>query len=350
MLKRIRAADSTDKSSEDIPEELVPAPKRANSKTTGVNDQFVAGGYRQSPDFWYPDGNIILVFGDVGYKLVASRLSRYFTSLPLPHPDCGDNDVDDCKTLSVPNIAPEKFEKLLRYVELPFEYSINTAPRDTVLEIVRTSKLLGCSRALQQALVRIGDLTHSEGPPGPDAWSFCDNYKAAIEMIHLAREHDVPSILKPAFYELLRDDKFWRVVKHKGPDAVQLPPNDIVRLYTAHAELGTEWRELCLIPPSSRHWSSACTCRISQEPPARQHAWRKMLPDDVLEESDPINSSGDLHALLVRDPKDWCKSCLKIQQDRWNNARGRWWHELDQWLGLSPRPAASTSKVRARRA
>ncbi|KAI0349903.1 hypothetical protein OH77DRAFT_1593928 [Trametes cingulata] len=333
-------------------DESLPGAKRVKKETGGDGEPLALPGYRQSQKFWYPDGNVVIILGDVGFKLYASRLSHHFTTLPLPQPpqDGAEDGAADtparCEIES--RVTPEQFETLLKYLEFPFEYPIHDAPRDTVIELIHTSQSLGCTHALRQALVRLGALTQSEDPPPPDAHAYPD-YRTAIEMISIARKHDVPSLLKPAFYELLRSTAFWDLVDREGRKAVSLRQGDLLRMLIARMELGKAWRALYRNPvwKQSKKDRRKCTCSVtgdsesasdSEEARVRRvQAWRAMFPEGVLDDPDPIMCAGQLRTRFVRDKTGWCDVCLEREESVWIAARRRWWRQLDGWLGLEPR-------------
>ncbi|KAL1948041.1 hypothetical protein VTO73DRAFT_12116 [Trametes versicolor] len=330
--------------------------------------------FRRSPEFWYPDGNVVVKIENTGFKLLASRLRhhcQYFSTLLPPAPPGAHAQegragaplistyVDSTRSdgaFVVTCVTAHQFEVFLKFLDTPFENPIQTAPHDTVIALYHASSALGSPSALALALTRIKTLWDSHAPPDPAHPLPCE-YEDALQLVALARAHGVPCVLKRAFYEVLRCARFWALVDSRGHRAVEQPgaegdllgltgglsQADLLGLYTARVALGNAWRALCARPPRVPRSDTPCACRVREDGAARARAWRAALCDAVLVDLDPLSYAAQLRSEFVLPGGDWCDKCLKKVSKRWKAARVLWWGQLDVWLGLQPQEGEAPS-------
>ena len=74
-------------------------------------------------EYWFEDGNIVLIArGGMGfrvYKGLLARVSPFFKDLfSIPQPD-GENSVDNCPVVCLPDDNPEDLRQLLTLIINP---------------------------------------------------------------------------------------------------------------------------------------------------------------------------------------------------------------------------------------
>ncbi|KAI0649594.1 hypothetical protein C8Q79DRAFT_939464 [Trametes meyenii] len=336
-----------------------PPAKRCKTECNVASDHPPPLCYTPSPDFWYPDGNVIVVVEDIGFRLLASRLSQhcaFFASLfeqeqlhpasaiPEQGQVAGNTPTpshESAKMFTVTAVSAHQFTFLLQILELPFESPFRGASHDVAVAVYHASQALGCLPAQTIALRRIEALWHSHSPPGLTE-QLCQTYADAVNAIALARNHGIPSILKRAFYELLRSVEFWEEVERGGYSTIDLSHKDFLHLYAARVALGKSWRTLCHTPPPTVKKAKKCRCVIKGDAETRLHAWRGMFSEDMLDVADPIMQTLRFAEEFVPPGSGWCDKCLRERQNRWTQARGKWWRELDGWLELADKGPDNT--------
>ena len=154
----------------------------------------------------------------------------------------------------------------------------------------------------------------------------------AQETVLIARELDIPEVLKRALYELARS---------KDPrDKLSL--DDLRRVRAAHGELQIAWAGFvwsvpnahafhCAGRPDSKAPYGGCMAAAGHD---RFQTWR-----DVLEEEELFSPSDPLYALQRLAEIDWscrgyCPSCVQARREAFTRKREEWWSKLDQWLEL----------------
>lgn len=167
-------------------------------------------------------------------------------------------------------------------------------------------------------------------------------FSDAVAVIELARECGVPSLLKSAFYELVRSAQFWTAAS-KDRQAITLSDADLLTLYHARHELQCKWRSFALQPPPSCSASSSSQvsgCVTGEH--KRRVEWQAFimgLPDVLgTEPVDPINALQALNSnAMVQGAlkkTKWCKDCVSERKKAWQQAKIQWWDALDELLKL----------------
>ena len=184
----------------------------------------------------------------------------------------------------------------------------------------------------------------------------------AAEAVVLARMYNIPTVLKRAFYELLRSESFAQHrIKDDAdgpvPDGSRIIGNarlshaDIVRLISTREKLQKAWILLAATPPSP----TAYPCMLQQTTPANaaysthearercasatQNAaalWMEWVLDSGLFENwmyDPVCGLERL-SILDWESSGLCSACVMTRRQLWSRKREEIWESLDMWLGL----------------
>ncbi|KAI1786270.1 hypothetical protein LXA43DRAFT_73967 [Ganoderma leucocontextum] len=315
------------------PKRAKPEPGRSASPHAHKNDD----------TFWYHDGNVIIRVHGTVFKLHRSRLSRhcgYFKN--LFESGVGVNEyMQRCPVYNAPEgLTPKGFKDLLMAIESPLENVESSPSQSHTVSLLAAAHLLSCDAVLRLAKKRLCELWDSRHVPTKRGPGDIRSYKTTISTIHLAREYNIPGVLKRAFYELLSSEEFWDVCG-ADEDAIDLPKDDIVRLYRARDKLGRLWREFTLAVPDTdtttsmaRRLSGDWCCYNYSE---RGHSWRSYIVEKGDLESgalDPLRYNVvSLRRPELRNEK-WCEGCLGNKESAWNAKRAEWWGMLDDLFRL----------------
>lgn len=170
--------------------------------------------------------------------------------------------------------------------------------------------------------------------------------KHASETIILARESEMPELLKRAFYELLRTARLGQDedADLEDPEVAkkQISRQDLARLIRTREELTARWIWSADRPPE-------VPCPLADaDPPTEEHTkckqarasnfvnWQDTVKKTLLFEEclyDP------LHGLQRLAGADWaamgyCSGCVNAWKVSWAAQREKLWQQLDVWLGL----------------
>ncbi len=224
-------------------------------------------------------------------------------------------------------------------------------PEDIAISLLRVAHALACEPILAIAKKRIGELWDGSQLPRPD--SPVRETEAAIKAIALARQYNLPGMLKRAVYELLGDKKF-RDALRKDPYATRLHHRDITLLFQIRFALGDVWRDFVLVAPCTDPQSGQSLCYLApgkdcdlspistqtptpqKNPRARDRvsSWEHFVirtgqlkegADDPFRYDSIGRNTGQLE-------KSWCQYCLQERLNAWEEKRLEWWGMLDAWL------------------
>lgn len=170
--------------------------------------------------------------------------------------------------------------------------------------------------------------------------------KNAAETIILARECEMPELLKRAFYELVRTARLGQDedADLEDPEVAkkQISRQNLARLIKTREELTARWIWAADKPPE-------IPCPLSDGDPANEETvkciqarannlvhWQDVVKKSLLFEEclyDP------LHGLQRLVDVDWaatgyCQRCVKAWKVSWAAQREKLWQQLDVWLGL----------------
>ena len=170
--------------------------------------------------------------------------------------------------------------------------------------------------------------------------------KHAAETIILARECEMPELLKRAFYELLRTARLGQDedADLNDPEVMkkQISRQDLARLIKTREELTARWiwtadkpPEIPCPLPEADPPTDDCTKCIQARANNLTH-WQDVVKKSLLFEEclyDP------LHGLQRLTEVDWpalgyCEGCVKAWKVSWAAQREKLWQQLDVWLDL----------------
>lgn len=169
--------------------------------------------------------------------------------------------------------------------------------------------------------------------------------KHASETIVLARDCNIPELLKRAFYELLRKARLGEDEDADADDPdtarTQIARQDLARLIKTREELVSRWIFTAGSPPD-------IVCPLaSVDPPSDESArclqarannlvnWHEAVKKTLFEEClyDPLIGLQRLAEIQWED-LGYCRGCVKAWRDSWLAQKEKLWQQLDIWLGL----------------
>ncbi|KAI0349905.1 hypothetical protein OH77DRAFT_1431563 [Trametes cingulata] len=349
--------------------------KRARANPGDALVPVHAISYEQSTQFWYPDGNIILIVEGVGFKLYRARLAaycHYFANLTSSLADEGNSshhgqlcsgDGEDGHTHSMDDSRPSSdgrpqhpripsyeikdlaacdFRRFLSALDTPLKYFLEPPRQSTAISLLRAAKRLECEAVGKVAKRTLLDLWNNEVPNG--VIPLCP-YSDAVSVIDIARKFHLPEMLKCAFYELLRSPAFWAVLADDRHSVDTLSEADLLNLHNARYVLQREWRAMVLTPPFAGPDGSHCASVPTPKPKKCKHTaadarvgfWRSHFIDSEVWEMgalDPIGGINGLRDAAQGLKNAWCVRCLNERKEAWEAAKVRWWGMLDDLFQL----------------
>ena len=201
---------------------------------------------------------------------------------------------------------------------------------------------LSCDPVIRQAKARLCELCDSRRLPSQLQHGDDRSWELMITTIRLAREHNLPSILKRIFYEVVSNEEYWTTY-HKDRDSIYLTSMDRERLLCAREGLGRLWRDFVVIPPEasqkadgidrpSTHRQGCCY---------RGREWGQtwmlfMVEKNELDRGalDPLRYNIIDHRLDNLVNEWWCVPCLRNKEKAWEEKKLDWWMLLDDLLWL----------------
>lgn len=149
----------------------------------------------------------------------------------------------------------------------------------------------------------------------------------SITVLTLARQYDIPGVLKAAYYHLLCTRSFWDRIYGPRKGTLGLPDADVTRLQDAQLQLGQAWA--CLL---NSHPRKAPLCPKCQHDDSAADAWGRDVADWFDEDPDDyIGAVDDVVRLIeeLRLERNWCDGCLDERVIVWKAAKEIWWNGLD---------------------
>ncbi|EJF57032.1 hypothetical protein DICSQDRAFT_129713 [Dichomitus squalens LYAD-421 SS1] len=298
----------------------------------------------RSAEFWYPDGNVVIVIADTAFKLYQARLSR-FSAVFARRFDTEDvqalERMDGCTVYPLTGLSVDDFEQFLAVLEDPFKFTSTAPSQETLIPILRASQALECQKARDLAVEKLRALWPHDDPSLPGGrrpWT------TAVTVIHASRECAVSELRVRALYELIRDAQFWHAQARKRA-TIELSDQDIIGLFFARQWLQGAWQECAFTAPSAKGYTGApeggCGGAVQRAGclpgraagPTRRAAW---LTDIIVTgdfdkgKQDPI---GYLQAMVEGTKKryrdvGWCETCMEERKQAWREAQQKWWGSL----------------------
>ncbi|KAI0819881.1 hypothetical protein BC628DRAFT_954797 [Trametes gibbosa] len=351
-------------------------PKRIKSSPAAVASASTT--HRESPEFYYSDGNVVLMVKDVKFKLHQSRLvahcgifRRQWGSQASEKGHEGVlnvNDVADNSTLShgdnkpgaelcqkLKGFSATEFTLFLKAFETPSMLTTHTPQQDTIISLLRVAAKLECPAVRDIAKARLQQLWPLTVPsPGAKTKSL----SLTFAIIHAARKYHLPELLRRAFYELIRKPSFWDRVSSDRAN-VDLSDADLLILFSVRHILQQKWRALVSTEPSP---GKPCL-RYEARPNAKQCRYATISTERVASWGSYFIASGDFengaidpicHVDVVLDSahfnptgtnRSWCDLCLNERRKAWETAKGQWWDMLDGLFNINLHGAQTGESV-----
>ncbi|KAL7284893.1 hypothetical protein ACG7TL_002207 [Trametes sanguinea] len=352
--------------------EDVPGPKRIRIEPASAEPAAplplaqATASYQRCEDFWYPDGNIVVVlfereFSDEGRisrleapseANVSAAVESREKVLYIGEGQTGDDpQVDESpssgsqgagdRPYTLVDVEAADFVTFLQALDTPLKYVLTPLTQAECLSLLRTAKTLECASVTEIAKHRL----RSFWPPTLPGKHKKKSITHTIEVINVAREVGVPEVLRAAYYELVRSPSFWERVATRR-HALALSDADLVALYHARDVLQKKWAALLFTVPGSRGmciggnaFNFGPVARLKErcyrnEEAARKAAWQSELVQHTFLEKgseDPIwYVERMLQSSAFRSLEGmWCATCMEQRREAWTAARTEWWDLLN---------------------
>ncbi|KAI0692577.1 hypothetical protein C8T65DRAFT_699468 [Cerioporus squamosus] len=304
-------------------------PSTAAVPSADANPELLNGNKRCA-EFWYPDGNVVILVQDTAFKLYKARLSKYsivFAGRFGEDSGEGRPTMEGCPVYEMEGLNVDDFRQFLEALETPFVFSSNPPSQETSVSILRASQVLHCATTRAFAIDKLRSIWPDDKPKLPGGRM---PWEDAVRIIQVSRECGVPELRKRAFYEIVRGGAFWQT-QLQNRAAIQLPDADIVAFLTA--------RQVVFEPPCGKNaMCSTKLCAVKLQkvgPVARTGLWRAQMiegGDFDAGRADPI---GHLEVMLTKrsaelEAEGWCGSCMENRKKLWAEAQEKWWSMLDR--------------------
>ncbi|KIK97889.1 hypothetical protein PAXRUDRAFT_749005 [Paxillus rubicundulus Ve08.2h10] len=325
------------------------------------------GQLQKHATFWYPDGDTVVSVEDILYRLSSSRLkdqSELFSDLLSGKPSAATLQVvdisrrgDEETCYSIRRLVAKDFDVLLHMDRRPTQFHVNVPSFHEVAAILRTASLLKMDGYRAFAVSRL----ESWWPT--DVRRVAQNpQQHAAEAFILCRQCDVPQLLRPVLYDLVRDQRarFKDTAAKEPKEESDMTVDHVVSscgdpgldaLSREDERLVFRARELFLItwfnaglrkPSSCPRTDADSDTGFEKCPTPRQKdtAWNASVHKSGLFKEfmhDPIMGLGALAALKWRSgDKGWCDRCVEQMQmqQKWTETTERLWNLLDELLGV----------------
>ncbi|CDO68424.1 hypothetical protein BN946_scf184707.g5 [Trametes cinnabarina] len=323
--------------------------------------------YQQSDEFWYPDGNIVIIVNETGFRLFLSRLRQYCkffereiletaqnASLPAPENGEDASQVDkDLESEGAPNrlytlqegpgpLAAMDFMIFLRALETPLQYAASSQSPDqtSCISLLKVAKKVECDAVLNFATDHLRAMWPLTTPPSTQ-----DRDKTLPEanaILDIARTYQVSGVSRRAFYEFLRRQNLWTKPLFRRRLS-SLSESDILSIFRARLDLQRKWTGLLFTPPGAEGRCLAIgrgtkKCQWSDED-ARERNWRADFVTQSLLEMGLGNPFYHLQNTLEGDAfksleRSWCAACIEERKSAWAAARLSWWDSLGEIFDL----------------
>ncbi|KAK7055692.1 hypothetical protein R3P38DRAFT_2600668 [Favolaschia claudopus] len=330
MTKRKHESDTDDEA-----REVGVASDQAYSATKRTKTAFSKHGR-----FWALDGNVILMFGSVAFRVHRSRFSTesiWFKKLfersagqeelldddEMNILDVGVEEVDGIDVYYLDGISNmEDFEALLSAMDDAIHYPDNPPSFLTLAAIFRAATTFKCWKFKNFAQQRLFDL-------------FPNNLRkltrAAVPhaeaAVVLGRGYELPSILKRAYYEILRTAP----QTDPAPDRfAEWEEVDFVRLGETQKHLAAAWSRL--LTPSFKVCPGP-PCAVTQRNAAISILCNALFIAFLKYPLDPIGGLLEL-ASAQWMARGFCQRCANNHSTTFGMKADELWENLDTWLEI----------------
>ncbi|KAG2345359.1 hypothetical protein BDR05DRAFT_880871 [Suillus weaverae] len=313
--------------------------------------------------FWILDGNTVLEVGGVLFKLHRSRLvdqSMFFARLLDEQDVLMDDNVviesDEHGTVyHLSNTTPTDLEALLQLDKNPMAYYFTPPAFQVLAAILRAATGLGFDtyRAFAVKLLE-------------NAWSSSladlttESKSNAAEVLVLARTCGIESVLKRAFYEMVRVTGYGlgdgELDGGDGDASREISRADERRLERMREHLISAWSQVAvrvdrsfICPNKSKGTSgtpgrahipgsSSTSPRLSGCPSLffQRVSWETRVHDSGLYDEYQFDPLCGLQALIdiKWEEEGWCSDCVRARREAWTRMRQKTWERIGVWMGL----------------
>ncbi|KAG1761742.1 hypothetical protein EDD22DRAFT_779334 [Suillus occidentalis] len=279
--------------------------------------------------FWILDGNTVLEVGGVLFRLHRSRLvdqSTFFAGLLNDQDVLMDDSVivesDEHGTVyHLSNTTSTDLEALLQLDKDPMAYYFVPPAFQVLAAILRAATALGFNtyRAFAVKLLE-------------NAWSSsltdltAESKSNAVEVVVLARTCGIESVLKRAFYEMVRVSGYGLGDGElDSADGEEISRADERRLERMREHLISSWSQDC-----GAHGLCPAMCW-------KQDAWERRVHDSGLYDEyqfDPLCGLQALIDIKWDEEEGWCSDCVRVRREAWTRMRQKTWERIGVWMGL----------------
>ncbi|KAF7299324.1 BTB domain-containing protein [Mycena indigotica] len=313
-----------------------PPAKRRRTESEDEGDQPVIV---RSTEYWFDDGNVILQVQSTQFRLTRSFLAmhspvfRDMFSLPLP-PD--EPLVEGCPVVDLPGDTSQDWTYLLRAMFPQECYNPArplVAPICAILRLSKKYDMAGLRRHCLGLLKMEFPTSLEDFDKQTLVWthfSIPDTVTttvACVEIINLARELGLYSILPGAFYKLLDDEGHKGLL---GDDLAKLnDKQDEVACLKAYVKMSQTFADgpfSWLGAQSSISWAGCATA-------SRCASFRNSILIQVLLDHDLVAMQLQPWASGAWDNTQ-CASCLSKAKASFDAARKDVWEKLPSYFGL----------------
>ena len=347
---------------------------------------------RSHPDFWHPDGSVIIQVENTKFRLHQSMLqknSAYFAAMFLKAEIEIDEQSPNLPVYRVFETTMGDFTMLLALIEEPLcvaafrrvkftityllypfdrrtrQYAEFTPPMHFLAGVLRAAcaltfkaQRMWAERKLKRMWSETLDTLTTD--PKPDA----------VFALSLARACGLRGVEKRASYELLRAPTFWqandtapagrgKVYEESDTDSEaeaemgldELPRADLLRLLHAREQLVLVWGEIArkapmdFVCPCENGTSNTSNNSNGRRPHCmsantdRVHAhWAELVHATGLyaqRMADPLMGLQDLK-MIPWGEEGFCQRCVAARTNAWEKLRRKLWNnDLNKWLKLT---------------
>jgi len=325
-------------------------PSGPDTSTLPTHTPPLSNRSRRHPQFWVPDGNVVLDIQGTLFRLHKSRLaqhSTYFSDLfrvendahfgqvkpevgaAAKREEISEIVIQGCPVFRLENISPVDFGDLLTALDNAIQF-LYTPPSFSILSgILKASKSLGFTTLNGFATRALEGLF----PTSLD--EFCSTLTQVpiancVEGFNLAKEYGLSGILKRSSYELLRSHTFTQDTPTPDDREVISRP-DLLSLVKIRSLLQEQWVALIHSP------RFLTTCPLA-DPCVSLTDSREFWRVNVLESQIMLLGLHDpIHAICQIVSLDWdgggyCSSCVEVTRGRWNTNKSEIWKKIGGWV------------------
>jgi hypothetical protein len=181
----------------------------------------------------------------------------------------------------------------------------------------------------------------------------------AAEVVVLARTCGVESVLKRAFYEMVRVTGYGlgdgELDGSDGEESQEISRADERRLERMREHLILAWSQVAVrvdrsfkCPNQSKETSgtpgrahilgsTTSTCLLGcPSLSLKQDAWERHVHDSGLYDEYQFDPLSGLQALIdiKWDEESWCSDCVRARREAWTKMRQKTWERIGVWMGL----------------